>query len=232
MHLNTARFFFLTAVVALPFLVATPAGAQHRCSVPIRDQDHAFGQGVSSWKSLKEQNIVMQKRDYSCGAAVLATIARYYWGDDVGEEFFLDALIDMLTEEELKDRVVNGLAISDLRRVAVKKGYQSTIGTLGWGMLRDSRVPLVVPIRTSGHDHFVVYRGHDGEKVYLADPIRGNLRVPISTFLEEWQKNAILVLAKPGEKVRDYTPLSITVDETSLGEINWHLIRTQPHLVR
>jgi len=232
MHLNTARLLFLTAVMALPFLVATPAGAQHRSSVPIRDQDHVFGQGVSSWKSLKERNIVMQRRDYSCGAAVLATIARYYWGDDVGEEFFLDALIDMLTEEELKDRVVNGLAISDLRRVAVKKGYQSTIGTLGWGMLRDSRVPLVVPIRTSGHDHFVVYRGHDGEKVYLADPIRGNLRVPISTFLEEWQKNAILVLAKPGEKVRDYTPLSITVDETSLGELNWQLIRTQPQLIR
>lgn len=232
MHLNTARLFFLTAVTALPFLVATPAGAQHRCSVPIRDQDHVFGRGVSSWKSLKERNIVMQRRDYSCGAAVLATIARYYWGDDVGEEFFLNALIDMLTEEELKDRVVNGLAISDLRRVAVKKGYQSTIGTLGWGMLRDSRVPLVVPIRTSGHDHFVVYRGHDGEKVYLADPIRGNLRVPISTFLEEWQKNAILVLAKPGEKVRDYTPLSITVDEISLGEVNWQLIRTQPQLIR
>ncbi len=232
MHFITTGRLLLTALVIVPLLAATPARAECSCSVPIRDQDHAFGRGVCSWKSLKEQNIVMQRRDYSCGAAVLATIARYYWGDEVGEKFFLDALIEMLTEEEMKDRVINGLAISDLRRVAVKQGYQSTIGTLGWDKLSESRVPLVVPIKTSGHDHFVVYRGHDGEKVYIADPIRGNLRVPIATFLEEWQKNAILVLAKPGEKVRDYSPLSIRGDEISLGELNWQVIRTRPHNTR
>ena len=196
-------------------------------SVPIRDPNHAFGQGVCSWKTLKQQNIVMQKRDFSCGAAALATIARYYWGDDVTEETFLGALFKMLTVEELRDRIENGLAISDLRRIAVKTGYLSTIGTLSWEKLTESKVPVVVPIKTGDYDHFVVYRGTDGARVFLADPIRGHLRVPVRKFLSEWQQNAILVLAKPGEELREDAPLNVADWEFSHGELNGQLIRTQ-----
>ncbi len=72
----------------------------------------------------------MQTRDYSCGAAALATVLRYYWGDRVGEEDILQALFKTLTPEERQDRFKHGLAISDLRRVAVNMGYLSTIGTI------------------------------------------------------------------------------------------------------
>ena len=82
-----------------------------------------------SWKELRRRNCVMQTRDYSCGAAALATVLRYYWGGRVGEEDILQALFKTLTAEERKDRYKNGLAISDLRRVAVDMGYLSTIGT-------------------------------------------------------------------------------------------------------
>ena len=43
-------------------------------------------------------NIVMQKTDYSCGAAALATICKYYWGDNVDEDLFLRSLDGILTE--------------------------------------------------------------------------------------------------------------------------------------
>jgi predicted double-glycine peptidase len=33
-------------------------------------------------------------------------------------------------------------------------------------------------------DHLVVYRGTDGRYVYMADPIRGNLRVPTTVFCQ------------------------------------------------
>jgi len=195
---------------------------------PIRDGERTFAKPVYNWLELKRQNIVMQRRDYSCGAATLATLARYYWGDAVDEEYFLDGLDDLLTEEEIEDRIENGLAMSDLRRVAVKKGYQAVVGKLTFEKLMESRVPVIVGISLGDFDHFVVYRGTDGEWVYLADPIRGNVRLPIGDFLKQWQEQAVLAIKKPKEKVKDVSPLAVREDEIRLGELNRHLIRTQP----
>jgi len=194
-------------------------------SVPVRDGDHIFSRKVRNYKQLKRQNIVMQQRDYSCGAAALATVARYYWGDNVDEEFFLTILDHILTVEEAEERVENGLAMTDLRRAAVKAGYKAVVGKVSFEKLTESKVPLVVGITIDEYDHFVVYRGTDGIYVYLADPIRGNLRVRSQEFIKQWQKNAILAIAKPGVKVKEYSRLSITGEELFLGKINDQVIR-------
>lgn len=195
-------------------------------SVPVRDDNHAFSRKVRNYRQLKRQNIVMQRRDYSCGAAALATVAHFYWNDNVDEEFFLTILDHILTVEEAKERVENGLAMTDLRRAAVEAGYSAIVGKVSFEKLTESKVPLVVGITINGYDHFVVYRGTDGIYVYLADPIRGNLRVRSHEFIKQWQKNAILAIAKPGVKVKEYSRLSITGEELFLGRINDQVIRT------
>ena len=195
---------------------------------PVRDPDHQFQLRVRDYIELKQRNIVMQRRDYSCGAACLATVGKYFWGDDVDEDLFLRALDTILTEEEIADRIENGLAMSDLRRVAVKVGYQAVVGKLTFAKLTESRVPVIVGISPGGHDHFVVYRGTDREWVYVADPIRGNLRMPVPEFTKQWQENAVLVIAKPGKKVPTTSALAVRPEEFALGELNDHLIRTQP----
>ena len=195
-------------------------------SVPVRDGEHRFSSKVRNYKQLKRQNIIMQQRDYSCGAAALATVAHYYWGDNVDEEFFLTILDHLLTVEEAKERVENGLAMTDLRRAAVEAGYTAVVGKVSFEKLTESKVPLVVGITIDEYDHFVVYRGTDGIYVYLADPIRGNLRVRSREFIKQWQKNAILAIAKPGMKVKEYSRLSITGEELFLGKLNDQVIRT------
>ena len=55
----------------------------------------AFGAG-----ELKDKNVVMQVRDYSCGAASLCTLLRYYWGDDINEQRILNELDKMLSPAE------------------------------------------------------------------------------------------------------------------------------------
>jgi predicted double-glycine peptidase len=170
----------------------------------------------------------MQQRDYSCGAAALATIARYYWGDNANEDIFLEALDHILTEREIADRIENGLAMSDLRRAAVYVGYQAVVGKLTFDKLAEAKVPLIVGISPGGHDHFVVYRGTDFRWVYVADPIRGNVRMTVPDFVKQWQENAVLAIHKPGQKVKETSPLSVRPEEMRRGELNDHLIRTQP----
>jgi predicted double-glycine peptidase len=42
----------------------------------------------------------MQQRDYSCGAAALATLLHFYWGHRVNEAMVLDAVEQQLASEE------------------------------------------------------------------------------------------------------------------------------------
>jgi uncharacterized protein len=205
-------------------LMGTSVCAQDT-SPPIRDPEHRIQRAVKTWKELKQQNVVMQRRDFSCGAAALATLIRYYWGDNVSEQTFLLALDKILTPTETRDRIQNGLTITDLRRAAVRTGYQASLGELTFQKLTESKVPLIVGITVRDYKHFVVYRGTDGELVYLADPIRGNIRIPASEFQEQWQENAVLVVAKPDEKIKESSSLSVRFEEIFLGELNKDMVQ-------
>ena len=197
-------------------------------SAPIRDSRRQFQLRVPSYVQIRQRNIVMQQRDYSCGAACLATICRYYWEDDVTEVMVLEVLDELLTPEEIGDRIDNGLAMTDLRRAAVKLGYQAVVGKLTFEKLTEVKVPVIVGIEPGGHKHFVVYRGTDLTWIYMADPIRGNIRMPVWEFRKQWQKNAVLVIHKPGSKVREFSPLSLTEADVDRTQLNDFLIQTQP----
>ncbi|NQT13591.1 MAG: C39 family peptidase [Planctomycetes bacterium] len=192
---------------------------------PVRDEEHTFRRHVKSWRELQRENVVMQQRDYSCGAAALATLIRYHWGDEVTEIQLLVEVVRMLTPEEMKERIKNGLSLTDLRRLAVRSGYLATIGRLEFEKLREVKVPLIVGITVNDFDHFVVYRGTDGQYVYLADPARGNVRTPIPEFLRQWQKNAVLVVVKRGAEAEKKSPLLVRPEEIFLGELNRLYVR-------
>ena len=215
----------------LVFGMQHPVGAQRRGAAvraPIRDPDHTFRRYVKSWLELSRQNVVMQQRDYSCGAAAVATLIRYHWGDSATETQILREVVQMLTPEEMKDRIEKGLALTDLRRAAVRIGYLATIGRLDFRELSESKAPLIVGIVVNDFDHFVVYRGTDGYYVYLADPIRGNVRTPVPEFVEQWQKNLALVVVKPDEDVKAKTsPLMVQPEEIFHGELNRLYLRDQ-----
>jgi predicted double-glycine peptidase len=203
-------------------VIAGPAAAIDDMRAPLRDPEHVFSKRVCSFQELQRQNVVIQKYDYSCGAAALATILQYYWGDKVTEKEIIIALSRILTPEEIKDRIKKGMALSDLRRVSVEMGYLSSIGTLTFDKLAESKVPLVVPIQVNKYDHFVVFRGVAGGRVYLADPIRGNVRPTVTEFCGQWNKNAILVVVKKGQTPPESSALSIRQDEVDRGEATRH----------
>jgi predicted double-glycine peptidase len=205
---------------AVAAAVAAPAAPAAECwRAPTRDPDHTFQSYAWSWRELQRQNIVMQSYDYSCGAAALATVLQYYWDDPVTEKQILEVMIHkVLTVDEIKDRIKNGMSLTDLRRVSVEMGYLAAIGTMTFEQLCQSKLPVVVPIKIKKYDHFVVFRGAVCGRVYLADPIRGNVRPTIAEFCGQWQKGAVLAVIKKGEKPRECTRLSIRWSEVRKGE--------------
>jgi predicted double-glycine peptidase len=194
---------------------------------PLRDPSHIFQRNVWSWTEMKDRNVAKQNRDYSCGAASLCTIFQYYWGVNIDEQKVLDELDNMLKPQERRDRIKNGLSMADLRRVAVKLGFVSSVANLSIEKLLKSKIPVIVPLRIGEFNHFVVYRGNDGFYAYLADPIRGNVRTPLDEFSKQWQKNVILIVARKGRDLNKDAPLNVKPEEIYLGTLNRVVIQKQ-----
>jgi len=196
-----------------------------RTKVPIRDEDRDFFVYVKNARQLRTMDVIPQQRDFSCGAAALATILNKYWGENVTETGILVGIVATLSKPELEDRIKNGLTLTDLKRLLEKFGYQAVLGKLPVEKLKESKIPLLVGITVNDFDHFVVVRGADDEFVYLADPAVGKMRVPIEEFEKQWQKNTVLVVIKPNTKPPVNTVLTVTEDEKALTDINNQFLR-------
>jgi hypothetical protein len=159
-------------------------------------------------KELRDLHVVKQQKDYSCGAAALATLMIYYFGERTSEEEILNLLQSRLTEQERRHKAVSGFSLLDLKRVAEAKGYRAAGFRLTPAQLAQLEAPVIVFVEPFGYKHFAVYRGMDRGRIYLADPSRGNLRMSFDRFLDEWS-GVVFVLGREGEEaITDY-PLRV-----------------------
>jgi uncharacterized protein len=165
-----------------------------------------------TWKELRDMNVVKQEKDYSCGAAALATLMIYYFGDKITEEDILTRLNSFMTEEEREKKTLVGFSLLDLKKVAQSMGYRAAGFKIAAEQLARLTAPVMVFVEPRGYKHFAVFRGMSWRRVYLADPSRGNLRMSLEQFLDEWGQ-IIFVLGKQGEEhIKNY-PLAIHHNE-------------------
>jgi len=139
---------------------------------------------VRSLLEVRRENVIIQRWDNSCGAAALATILTYDKGFPITEE---EVARGMLRQTEaLRVRYRGGFSLLDMKRYAAQLGFESD----GYsGMSVDdlaAQVPMIVPIRARGYDHFVVVREVTGHDVHIADPGFGNYRMRRAAFAESW----------------------------------------------
>lgn len=152
---------------------------------------------VRTWKACRDRNVVLQRFDYSCGAGALATLMRYYFDDPVSEEEILLDILGSLTPAQVRDREENGLSLLDLKRSAERRGYQAAGVGLNYKSLKQLQGPVLIHMERENYKHFAVFKGIRGDRVELADPSRGNVRLPVSRFARQWSGVA-LVLGKKG----------------------------------
>ena len=143
---------------------------------------------VESLLEMRQRHVVIQKWDLSCGAAALATLLRYEWGDPVTERDIALGLMSRKAyiEDPNLIRIREGFSLLDLKRYADAHGYKG----VGYGDLDFDDLlkyaPIMVPINALGYHHFVVFRGVYGDRVLLADPAWGNRTMTIAAFRHIW----------------------------------------------
>lgn len=143
---------------------------------------------VQSLLEMRHKNVVIQKWDLSCGAAALTTLLNFQHGENLTEK---EVAVTLMNRPEYIDnpqliQIREGFSLLDLKRYAEARGYKG-VG-LGKVELKDlvDKAPILVPIKTNGYNHFVVFRGMRGNRVLLADPAWGNRTVLTEQFMESW----------------------------------------------
>lgn len=163
---------------------------------------------VHSMKELREKYIEMQREDYSCGAASLATLMRHYFNEDINETKVLNTVKEIFTSAEYEVIADMGLSFRELGLVSEALGFQSAAVRLTTEALHKLQGPVLIYVETAEYKHFAVFRGISDGYAYLADPSRGNIRLTMQSFLDEWKGQA-LVLGKPGFGVPEDHNLAI-----------------------
>jgi len=79
--------------------------------------------------------------------------------------------------------------------------------------------PILIHLEIDGYKHFAVLRGIKGDRVFLADPSRGNVRMAVYDFLEEWKVRRVLYPDKTDWKAPRTHALTIREEETWRPEL-------------
>lgn len=139
---------------------------------------------VRSFQEIRDEGVVFQQLDYSCGSAALATLLRNQARLEVDETEIIEFILKTGDLKKIVGR--QGFSLLDMKRFVEDRGYRAA----GYRLDRESLVkmgsPFIVPILVNGYRHFVVIRAIRKGRVFLSDPARGKLTLPFDQFERFW----------------------------------------------
>jgi predicted double-glycine peptidase len=156
--------------------------------INIYQKEFSIKKPIKSWIEFKNENLVRQEYDYSCGSAALATILKYYYNLQISEKDVLDSTLqakglDISNKTSLEDGQTN-LSFFDLSEYANKIGFKGVGLAMDMQSLQNLQVPVILFVKVRKDEHFTVYKSMDTNYVYLADSSFGNIKVSIAKFQE------------------------------------------------
>ncbi|MBV9199704.1 MAG: C39 family peptidase [Alphaproteobacteria bacterium] len=143
---------------------------------------------VQSLLETRHHGVIIQSWDLSCGAAALATLLKYEWGEPVTEKQVANGLISRREYIENPNlvQIREGFSLLDLKRYVEVHGFKGEgLGQLDFNDLVEN-APIMVPVNALGYNHFVIFRGIMRDRVLLADPAWGNRTMTTDKFQRMW----------------------------------------------
>ncbi len=189
-------------------------------TVPYRIFDKpVMEKSVETLKERRLRQVVHQSVDFSCGAATVATILQYYYGQPVTEQDAILGMFSVGNRDEIRQR---GFSLLDMKNFTEKLHYKAVgYKIMEVDKLKELKVPVIALIDTQTYKHFVVIRKVTDDYVYLSDPSWGNRRMKLNDFEKVWN-NIILAISGPR-----------LADASGLYTGDYHLrLATWPYVIR
>ncbi len=146
---------------------------------------------VWSMRELKVRSVILQKYDYSCGSAAVATLLTYHYEHPLTEETTFRMMFDHGNQEKIRQE---GFSFLDMKRFLEAHGYPADGFQVSLDDLSKAGIPAIVLMVDKGYHHFVVVKGMRGDKVLLGDPAVGLRVVPREQFEASWPSRVVFVI--------------------------------------
>ena len=157
---------------------------------------------TKSFFELKNENLVRQNYEQSCGAASLATMINLIDDENLSE---FDVL-KLMSEKELYTDMVS---FADLEAVLSKLGYENKSYKINKESLdKLINTAMIVKIEDDPRfPHFIVLIKHKGDFLEILDPSHGRYISSKREFLRLWDredKGGYALLIKPKKEKKDF----------------------------
>ena len=149
---------------------------------------------IESVHERKYAGLVRQERDFSCGAASLATIFRYaYDQPNATEEAILKGLFKVSDHEVVRRK---GFSLLNMKHYVEALGMRARGYQVTEEMLPGIAIPTIVLLDIRGYKHFVVLKKVSGDRVYIGDSALGNRVMKKDAFLKSWNGVIFAVIGR------------------------------------
>ncbi|EPB3789335.1 cysteine peptidase family C39 domain-containing protein [Campylobacter upsaliensis] len=157
---------------------------------------------VKSYQEIKNEKVIRQNYEESCGAASLATLINILDDSNLTE---LDLLKAMSGQQLYTDMV----SFADLNDAVKKLGFQSKSYKIDRKILESIiSVPILVKIEDDPRfPHFVVIINHKGNYLQILDPSYGEYISSKREFYSVWDrynKGGFALIINPKKQLKDY----------------------------
>ncbi len=179
MRVPIALAWFLLLAIAG---AATDASAQSSFLTSIGPTND-FRVPVTSVIERRFQTIVRQKYDFSCGSAALATLLRYHYAREVGED---GVFIGMWKEGDREQIRRLGFSLLDMKRYLSALGLKADGYRVSLDDVASTGIPGIALISTKNYRHFVVVKGVRDNELLIGDPSAGLRIMSREEFSRTW----------------------------------------------
>jgi len=142
-------------------------------------------------QALRFENVVRQEKDFTCGAAALATILKNVFGKSITEREIIEDMLKHTDEKTAKER---GFSFLDMKNYVERAGLRGRGYKIDAAALIGTKIPVIALQVTRGIPHFVVVRKVVDGLVYVADPALGNRVLSVEEFVAGWNGVIFAVL--------------------------------------
>jgi len=154
---------------------------------------------ITSIQGLRSAATVLQKYDFSCGSAAVATLLSHHYGHPVTEQQVLQAMYDKGDQAKIRKE---GFSLLDMKQYLEGLGYAADGFQQPLDKLSDARLPAIVLVKESGYQHFVVIKGMREGRVLVGDPARGTRAMAREDFEKVWVGGLLFVIHSHVQKAR------------------------------
>lgn len=146
---------------------------------------------VTSIKQARLAGTLLQKFDFSCGSAAIATLLTHHYGMPIDEQTVFAQMYALGDQAQIQRE---GFSLLDMKRFLASRGFEADGFEQPLDKLQEARIPAIVLVNENGYQHFIVVKGLQGDRVLVGDPAQGTRAMSREVFESLWQSKLLFVI--------------------------------------